>query len=72
MPVNFLPQNKVFFYDFTLIASVLGESVIGHGIGGINFPDTMVRLAKMQDCWSKWWRACLSSPDLEASQISDG
>jgi len=23
--------------------------VIGHGIGGINFPDKMARLAKMQD-----------------------
>jgi len=27
--------------------------VIGHGIGGINFPDIMARLAKMQDRWSK-------------------
>ena len=54
MPVNFLPQNEGFFpHDFTLIASVVGESVIGHGIGGINFPDIMVRRAKMQDCWSK-------------------
>jgi hypothetical protein len=42
MPVIFLPQNEVFFpHDFTLIASVVGESVIGHGIGGINFPDKM-------------------------------
>ena len=48
------------------------KSVIGHGIGGINFPDIMARLAKMQDRWSKRWQACLSSPDLEASQISDG
>jgi hypothetical protein len=32
----------------------------------------MARLAKMQDCWSKRWQTCLSSPDLEASQISDG
>jgi len=41
-PVIFLPQNKGFFpHDFTLIASVVGESVIGHGIGGINFPDIM-------------------------------
>ena len=41
------------YNDFTLIASVVGESVIGHGIGGINFPDIMARLAKMQDRWSK-------------------
>jgi hypothetical protein len=35
MPVIFLPKTKGFFpHDFTLIASVVGESVIGHGIGG--------------------------------------
>ena len=34
MPVIFLPQNEGFFsHDFILIASVVGESVIGHGIG---------------------------------------
>ena len=54
MPVIFLPKTKGFFpHDFTLIASVMGESVIIHGIGGINFPDIMARLAKMQDRWSK-------------------
>jgi hypothetical protein len=32
---KFLPKTKGFFpHDFTLIASVVGESVIGHGIGG--------------------------------------
>jgi hypothetical protein len=32
---NFLPKTKGFFpHDFTLIASIVGESVIGHGIGG--------------------------------------
>jgi hypothetical protein len=31
-----LPKTKGFvLHDFTLIASVVGESVIGHGIGGI-------------------------------------
>ena len=54
MPVIVLPQNEGFFlHDFTLMLSVMGESVIGHGIGGINFPDIMVRLAKMYDRWSK-------------------
>jgi len=54
MLVNFLPQTKGFFpHDFTLIASVVGESVIGHGIGGIIFPDKMAQLAKIQDRWSK-------------------
>ena len=32
MPVNFyLKQNGFFSHDVTLIASVVGESVIGHG-----------------------------------------
>jgi len=35
----FLPRTKGFFsHDFTLIASVVGESVIGHGIGGKHIP----------------------------------
>jgi len=38
----FFASNQRFFpHDFTLIASVVGESFIGHGIGGINFPDKM-------------------------------
>jgi hypothetical protein len=33
---KFLPKTKGFFpHDFTLIVSVVGESVIGHGIDGI-------------------------------------
>ncbi len=32
-------------HDFTLIGSVVGESVIGHGIGGKDIP-IMARLAK--------------------------
>jgi len=45
---KFLPKTKGFFpHDFTLIASVVGESVIGHGIGGKNIP-IMARLAKGQ------------------------
>ncbi len=31
---KFLPKTKDFPHDFTLIASVVGESVTGHGIGG--------------------------------------
>jgi hypothetical protein len=37
-----------------IVARVWGENevvVIGHGIGGTNFPDIMARLAKMQDRW---------------------
>ena len=49
MSVNFLPKTKGFFsHDFTLIASVVGESVIGHGIGGKHIPAKMARLAECQ------------------------
>jgi hypothetical protein len=50
---KFLPKTKGFFlHDFTLIASVVGESVIGHGIG------RKVSQLKWHDllkasCWSK-------------------
>jgi len=72
MPVIFLPQNEGFFpHDFTLIASFVGESVIGHGIGGINFPDKVARLAKCKIAGVSDDRPS-ASPDLEASQISDG
>jgi len=43
---KFLPKTN-FPHDFTLIASVVGESVIGHGIGGKDIP-IMARLAKGQ------------------------
>jgi hypothetical protein len=47
VPENFVPKTKGFFsHDFTLIASVVGESVIGHGIGGILIPAKMARLAE--------------------------
>ena len=49
MPVIFLPRIKGFFlHDFTLIALVVGESVIDHGIGGKHIPAKMARLAKSQ------------------------
>ena len=49
---KFLPKTKGFFpHDFTLIASVVGESVIGHGIGGKHIP-IMARLTKVRR-WSK-------------------
>jgi hypothetical protein len=47
-----LPKTKGFFlHDFTLIASVMGESGIGHGIVGKVIP-IMARLAKVRR-WSK-------------------
>ena len=50
---KFLPKTKGFFlHDFTLIASVVGESVIGHGIGRIVILAKMARLAKARR-WSK-------------------
>ena len=49
---NFLPKTKGFIpYDLTQIVSVVGESVIGHGIGGKDIP-IMVHLAKARH-WSK-------------------
>jgi len=72
MPVIFLPQTKGFFsHDFTLMASVMGESVIGHGIGGIDIPDKMARLAKCKIAGVSNDRPS-ASPDLKASQICDG
>jgi hypothetical protein len=76
---KFLPKTKGFFpHDFTLIASVVGESVIGHGINSyirINYGEFVtyefVRLAKARR-WSKRWRTRPTSPDLMATQISDG
>jgi hypothetical protein len=44
---KFLPKTKGFFpHDFTLIASVMGESVIGHGIGRKVIPAKMAWLAE--------------------------
>jgi hypothetical protein len=46
---KFLPKTKGFFlHDFTLIASVVGERVIGHGIGRKVIPAEMARLAESQ------------------------
>jgi hypothetical protein len=43
---KFLPKSKDFFlHDFNLIASVVGESVIGHGTGGKHIPAKMSQLA---------------------------
>jgi hypothetical protein len=46
MPVNFYLTKRVFPHDLTLIASVMGESAISHGIGGIDIPAKMAQLAK--------------------------
>ena len=68
---KFLPKTKGFFpHDFTLIASVVGESVIGHGIVGKDIP-IMARLAGARRR-SKRWQTRLTSPDLTATQISEG
>jgi hypothetical protein len=46
---KFLSETKVFFpHDFTLIASVVGESVIGHGIGRKVMPTKMAQLPESQ------------------------
>jgi hypothetical protein len=47
--IKFLPKLKDFFlHDFTLIASVVGESILGHGIGGKVIPAKMVQLVESQ------------------------
>ncbi len=44
---KFSPKTKDFFpHDFILIALVVGESVIGHGIGGKVIPAKMVQFAE--------------------------
>ena len=49
----FASKQKKNPHDFTPIASVVGGSAMGHGIGWIDIPAKMVQLAKMQDLWSK-------------------
>jgi hypothetical protein len=45
MPVIFYLKLKGFIpHDFTLIASVVGESVVGHGNGGKVIPAKMAQL----------------------------
>jgi hypothetical protein len=44
MPVNFYINKMFFLHGITLRASVVGESAIGHGIGGIFIPAKMGRL----------------------------
>ena len=65
---KFLHKTKGFFlHDFTLIVSVVGESVIGHGIWDPYHGATCLKLVPgvSNDGPS-------SSPDLTANQISDG
>jgi hypothetical protein len=46
---KFLPKQNGFFpHDFTLTASVVGESAVGHGIGGKFIPAKMAQLAESQ------------------------
>ncbi len=43
---SILPNKRFFLHDITLIASVVGESAIGHGIGGIDIPAKWRNLLK--------------------------
>jgi hypothetical protein len=51
MLVNFY-LKRFFPHDITLIASVVGESVIGHRSGGIFIPGKWCHYLKAS-CWSK-------------------
>jgi hypothetical protein len=67
---NFLPKTKGFFlHDFTLIASVVGESVIGHGIGGKVSQLKWRHLIKAS-CWSKRRRSVVTRSHSHST--SDG
>jgi hypothetical protein len=57
---KFLPKTKGFFlHDFTLIASVMGESVIGHGIGR-KVSQLKWRYLQKASCWSKRRRSVVT------------
>ena len=51
--------------------TALYDTVIGHGIGGIDIPAKMAQLAKCKITGVSN-NGPSASPDLEASQISDG
>jgi hypothetical protein len=67
---KFLPKTKVFFpHDFTLIDSVVRESVIGHGIGGKVYQLKWRNSLKAR-CWSKQrWSVVTQS---HSHSMSDG
>ncbi len=67
---NFLPKTKGFFpHDFTLIASVMGESVKGHGIGG-KVSQLKWRKSLKASCWSKRQRSVVTRSHSHST--SDG
>jgi hypothetical protein len=70
---KFVPKTKGFFpHDFTLIASVMGESVIGHGIGiGGKISQLKWRDSLKASRWSKRQRSVLVTRSHSQS-TSDG
>ncbi len=67
---KFVPKTKGFFlHDFTLIASVVGESVIGHGIGGKVSQLKWHNLLKASR-WSKQRRSVITQS--HSHSMSDG
>ncbi len=67
MLVNFY-LNKFFLHDITLIASVLGESVIGHGIDRILIPVKWHDLLKAS-CWSKRQQKLVTGPYSHSNRL---
>jgi hypothetical protein len=66
---NFLPKTKGFsLHDFTLIASVVGESVIGHGIGGKVSQLKWRNLLKASR-WSKQRRSVVTQSHSHPTQV---
>ncbi len=71
MSVNFLPKTKRFLpHDFTLIASVVGESVIGHG-NGIRYRQ-LWRVSLRQDAGVSDDRLVCHHPISRPLTTSDG
>ncbi len=68
MPVNIYLNKRFFPHDFTLIASVVGESVIGHGIGGILIPVKWRNLLKAS-CWSKQQQKLVTQSYSHANRL---
>ncbi len=65
-----LPKTKGFFpHDFTLIASVVGENVIGHGIGG-KVSQLKWRSSLKASHWSKRQRSVVTQS--HSHSMSDG
>ncbi len=68
MPVNFYLTKRFFPHAITLIASVVGESAIGHNSGGIFISDKWRDLLKAS-CWSKRWQKLVTQSYSHSNRL---